>query len=100
MANIEKPKFYILEVSRNNYLSQCLDVEMHLQGQGLANAIIIDGNTNNKNKENALIFIRRHFHESLKTQYLSVRDSKILWTRLRERYDHTKTVILPQAQYD
>ncbi|EOY08711.1 Uncharacterized protein TCM_023784 [Theobroma cacao] len=37
---------------------------------------------------------------SSKTQYLFVRDLEILWTRLRERYDHTKTVILPQAQYD
>ena len=23
-----------------------------------------------------------------------------LWKRLKERYDHTKTVMLPQAQYD
>ena len=49
---------------------------------------------------NALIFIRRHFHESLQTQYLSVRDPQTLWKRLKDRYDHTMTVILPQAQYD
>ena len=23
-----------------------------------------------------------------------------LWKRLKERYDHTKTIMLPQAQYD
>ena len=65
MANIEKPKFHILEVSGNNYLSWCLDMEMHLQGQDLANAITEDGISNAKDKANALIFIRRHLHESL-----------------------------------
>ncbi|XP_017982368.1 PREDICTED: uncharacterized protein LOC108663281 [Theobroma cacao] len=84
MVNIEKLKFHILEVSGNNYLSWYLDVEMHLQRQGLANAIIIYGNANDKDKANALIFIHRHLHESLKTQYLSVRDPQILWTRLKE----------------
>ena len=39
-------------------------------------------------------------HESLQTQYLSVRDPQTLWKRLKDRYDHTKTIILPQAQYD
>ena len=100
MTNIEKPKFHILEVSGNNYISWCLDMEMHLQGQDLANAITEDGTSNAKDKENALIFIRRHLHESLQTQYLSVRDPQTLWKRLKDMYDHTKTVILPQAQYD
>ena len=74
MANVENPKFHILEVSGNNYLSWCLDMEMHLQGQDLANAITEDGTSNAKDKANALIFIRRHLHESLQTQYLSVQD--------------------------
>ena len=39
-------------------------------------------------------------NESLQTQYLSVRDPQTLWKRLKDRYDHTKTVILLQAQYD
>ena len=47
-------------------------MEMHLQGQDLADTIIEDGTSNAKDKENALIFIRRHLHESLQTQYLSV----------------------------
>ena len=51
MANIEKPKFYILEVSGNNYLSWCLDMEMHLQGQDLANTITEDGTSNAKDKQ-------------------------------------------------
>jgi len=65
MTNIEKPKFHILEVSGNNYLSWCLDMEMHLQEQGLANAITEDGTSNAKDKANVLIFICSHLHESL-----------------------------------
>ena len=65
MTNIEKPKFHILEVSGNNYLSWCLDMEMYLQEQDLANAITEDKTSNAKDKANALIFIRRHLHESL-----------------------------------
>ena len=53
-----------------------------------------------KDKANALIFIRCHLHESMQTQYLSVRDPQTLWKTLKDRYDHTKTVILPQAQSD
>ncbi|KAK3429088.1 hypothetical protein EUGRSUZ_E00494 [Eucalyptus grandis] len=74
MANIEKPKFHILEVN--------------------------DETSNERDKANALIFIRRHLHESLQTQYLFVRDPHILWGKLKDRYDHFKTVIIPQAQYD
>ena len=97
MTNIEKPKFHILEVSGNNYLFWCLDMEMHLQWQDLTNTIKEDGTSNAKDKTNAIIFIRRHLHESLQTQYLSVRDPQTLWKRLKDRYDHTKTVILPQV---
>ncbi|XP_056168392.1 uncharacterized protein LOC115667228 [Syzygium oleosum] len=59
-------------------------MEMHLQGQDLANAITEDGTSNAKDKANALIFIRRHLHESLQTQYLSVRDPQTLWKRLKD----------------
>ena len=58
------------------------------------------GKYNEKDEANALIFIRRHLPDALKTQYLQVRKPSDLWKRLKERYDHTKTVMLPQAQYD
>ena len=100
MANIEKPKFNILDVSGNNYLSWCLYVELHLQSQGLVETLAESGKYNEKNKANTLIFIRCHLLDALKTQYLQVRKPFDQWKRLKERYDHTKTVMLPQAQYD
>ena len=59
MTNIEKPKFNILDVSGNNYLSWCLDVELHLQVQGLVETLVKDGDYIEKDEANALIFIHR-----------------------------------------
>ena len=70
MANIEKPKFNILDVSGNNYLSWCLDVELHFQGQGLVETLVESEKYNEKDETNALIFIRRHLLDAFKTQYL------------------------------
>ncbi|KAL6284411.1 hypothetical protein ACE6H2_015340 [Prunus campanulata] len=47
-----------------------------------------------------MIFLRRHLHEGLKTEYLGVKDPAILWKNLEERYDHQKSIILPKARYD
>lgn len=47
-----------------------------------------------------MIFLRRHLHEGLKAEYLTVKDPQILWSNLKDRYDHQKTVILPKARYE
>ena len=99
MVHIVKPKFYVLDVSGQNYQSWKLDTEFHLQGEGLAYALVEDWKAIAKNKANALIFICRHLYDSLKVQYLMVRDLLKLWTKLKERYDHMKIVVLLQAQY-
>ena len=92
-------KFHLLDVSRQNYQSWKLDIELHLQGDGLADALVEDETTTTKDNPNALIFMRRHLHDSLKVQYFMVRDPLELWTKFKERYDHMKTVVFPQAQY-
>ena len=55
-------------------ISWRLDVELHLQGEGLADSLIEDGKAIGKDKANALIFMCRHLHYSLKVQYLMVRN--------------------------
>ncbi|KAK9682553.1 hypothetical protein RND81_10G081800 [Saponaria officinalis] len=46
-----------------------------------------------------MIFLQHHLHDGLKNEYLTVKDPQILWSNLKERYDHQKTVILPNARY-
>ena len=62
----------MLDVSGQNYHSLRLDVELHLQGESLVDALIKDGKVIVKDKANALIFMRQHLHDSLKVQYLMV----------------------------
>ncbi|XP_021839718.2 uncharacterized protein [Spinacia oleracea] len=53
-----------------------------------------------QNKAKDMIFLRHHLHKDLKIEYLTVKDPQILWSNLKEMYDHQKTVILPKARYD
>ena len=72
MSNIEKLKFHILEMSRNNYLSWYLDIELDLQRHCLTKALVEKRKTNENDQVDALIFIRRHLLESMNNQYLSI----------------------------
>ena len=96
MSHITKLEFAALDISGKTYLSWILDAEIHLDAMNLGN-IIKGGNTASlQDRAKVLIFLRHH----LKSEYLTVKDPLILWTSLKERYDHQKTVILPKARYD
>ncbi|KAK8356730.1 hypothetical protein V6Z12_A05G373800 [Gossypium hirsutum] len=82
MSNLTKLEFVALDITGNNYLSWVLDAEIHLDAKGLGETIK-EGN-----------------EESLKTEYLTIKDPQILWANLKERYDHQKIVILPKARYE
>ena len=100
MANLSKLEFIALDITGNNYLSWILDVEMHLNAMNLGTTIKEGNQASLQDHAKALIFIRHHLHEGLKAEYLTVKDPLILWTNLKERYDHQKTVILPKTRYD
>ncbi|XP_074277134.1 uncharacterized protein LOC141600784 [Silene latifolia] len=100
MSNLAKLKFAALEISGKNYLPWVLDAEIHLDAKGLGETIKDGNKTTCQDKANAMIFLRRHLHEGLKNEYLTIKDPQILWSNLKERYDHQKTVILPNARYD
>ena len=74
MAQIAKPKFHVLDTSEQNYQSWRPDFELHLQGECLTDALVEDEIAITKYKANALIFMRRHLHDSLKVPYLMVLD--------------------------
>ena len=68
--------------------------------KGLGNTIKEKNTTFIQEKAKAMIFLRRHLHEGLKAEYLTVNDPLVLWNSLKERYEHQRTVILPKARYD
>ena len=100
MSNITKLEFAALDISGKNYLSWILDAEIHLDAMNLGNTIKGGNTASLQDRAKALIFLRHHIDEGLKSEYLTVKDLLILWTSLKERYDHQKTVILSKARYD
>ena len=88
MSNLTKLEFVALNISRKNYLSWILDAEIYLEAMNLEDTIKDDNKTSQQDCAKAMIFIRHHLHEELKTEYLTIKDHLILWNNLKERYEH------------
>ncbi|XP_019242411.1 PREDICTED: uncharacterized protein LOC109222520 [Nicotiana attenuata] len=67
---------------------------------GLADTIKDKNQASNQDRAKAMIFLRHHLDDGLKMEYLTAKDPVILWNNLKDRYDHLKMVVLPQARYD
>ncbi|XP_021809586.1 uncharacterized protein LOC110753087 [Prunus avium] len=100
MANLAKLEFAALDISSNNYLLWALDAKLHLEAHGLGDTIRDENNSSPEQNAKAMIFLRRHIHEGLKSEYLVIENPLELWKALEERYNHQKTVILPRARYE
>ena len=100
MSNLTKLEFVALDILGKNYLSWILAAEIHLDAMNLG-AMTKEGNQASlQDHAKALIFLRHHLYKGLKNEYLTVKVPFTLWSNLKERYDHQKTVILPKARYD
>ncbi|CAH9148569.1 unnamed protein product [Cuscuta epithymum] len=100
MANISKREFDVFDLSGQKYLEWKVDALAHLKANGLEEIIETNNLSSSQDKAKAIIFLRHHLHESLKSEYLLVDDPKELWDNLQERYGHQQKVLLPKAQYD
>ena len=100
MSNLSKLEFLALDISGKSYLSWALDAEIDLDAMGLADTIQENNQASNQNHAKAMIFLRHHLDEGLKMEYLTVKDPLVLWNHLKDRYDHLKLIVLPQARYD
>ncbi|XP_026458462.1 uncharacterized protein LOC113358972 [Papaver somniferum] len=100
MSKLSNLDFMTLDITGKNYLSWILDAEMHLSAKTLGNTIVQNNKESPENRSKTLIFLRHHLDEALKSQYLTMKDPYTLWTELKDRFDHQKTVILPRARYE
>ncbi|XP_074346431.1 uncharacterized protein LOC141685215 [Apium graveolens] len=100
MANLAKSEFVALDVSGNNYLSWVLDAELHLSANGLKDTTNPEKIPTVEQNAKAIIFLRHHIHEDLKSEYLTIKNPLTLWNNLKDRFDHQKLVHLPSARYD
>ncbi|CAM8883104.1 unnamed protein product [Rhodiola kirilowii] len=95
MTNLVKLDFSPLDIAGTNYMSWTMNIEIHLQSMSLIETIKEGNKPLEIDMAKSLIFIRRHLHEDLKNEYLTVKKLCELWKNLKERYDHQKAVMLP-----
>ncbi|XP_068304371.1 uncharacterized protein [Pyrus communis] len=102
MSNLNKLNFTALEVSRRNYLKWVQDVKLHLTTKNLHPTIEekTDNPVGEVEKSIAMIFIRRHIHDALQTEYLAEEDPRALWVALANRFNHKNDIFLPEARHD
>ncbi|XP_070662485.1 uncharacterized protein [Malus domestica] len=94
MANLAKLDVAALDITENNYLTWVLDTKIHLEAANLGDTIKEDSSSSSQDRAKAMIFIRRHLDEALKSEYLTVEDPLALWNALRSRYNHQTTMKL------
>nr|XP_028952505.1 uncharacterized protein LOC114822335 [Malus domestica]XP_028953889.1 uncharacterized protein LOC114822901 [Malus domestica] len=103
MPNLNKLDFTTLEVSGRNYLKWVPDVKLHLTAKGIRatiEALIDDKPVDEAQKSTSIIFIRRHIHDALQTEYLAEKDAYTLWLALADRFDHQKDIYLPEPRHN
>ncbi|KAM2844849.1 hypothetical protein COP1_027363 [Malus domestica] len=102
MSNLNKLDFTALEVSGRNYLKWVQDVKLHLTTKNLCPTIeeATDEPIGEVEKATAMIFIRRHIHDALQTEYLAGEDPRALWVALADHFDRQKDIFLLEARHD
>lgn len=100
MSNLARLEFSALDVSGRNYLTWVVDAELHLASNKLGETIVEKSSASAQDRAKAMILLRHHLHESLKSQYLTVKEPHELWKSLKDRFDHQRTVTLPRARYE
>ncbi|XP_075494120.1 uncharacterized protein LOC142531754 [Primulina tabacum] len=91
MTNITKLEFKALDLTRKNYLSWILDVEIHVVSINLGDTIKKGNELSHQDRAKELIFLRHHLNDGLKVEYLTVKEPRELWKNLKERFDHQRT---------
>nr|XP_008373282.2 uncharacterized protein LOC103436613 [Malus domestica] len=78
-----------------------MDARIHLEAANLLGETIKEDNSaSSQDRAKAMIFIRRHLDEGLKSEYLTIEDPLTFWKALKNRYNHQKMVIFPRARYE
>ncbi|KAM2774324.1 hypothetical protein COP1_019223 [Malus domestica] len=74
MSNLNKLDFVALKVFGRNYLKWVQDVKLHLIAKSIRATIEAPTDTNpidETQKATAMIFIQRHIHDALQTEYIA-----------------------------
>ena len=92
--------FRALEADGSNYMEWSVDAKTHLTPNELDNALTspMPAHQSAATKCCALVLLRRHLDDSLRQQYIQIVNPVDLWQQLATRFQHEKTIFLPQAR--
>ncbi|XP_070669021.1 uncharacterized protein [Malus domestica] len=71
MVNLAKFDFVTLDITGNNYLTWVMDAKIHLGAGNLGETIKEENSASSQDRAKAIIFIRRHLDEGLKSEISS-----------------------------
>ena len=99
-SDLVKREFDVLTPNGSNYLSWSLDAEILLTGKNLLKTIKPKSGESSSETENAqaLHFLRHHLSTTLKNEYMTERNPKVLWDSLHERFEKIESVLLPKVE--
>ena len=101
MSNLAKLEFVPLDITGKNFLSWILDVEIHLDANGLGNTIKEKNTTSIQEKSKAMIFLRHHLHEGIRNlSSVSSISIALLFFYFIIRYHNGKGSKIPKANID
>lgn len=81
-------------------MASSLYAEIHLNAKGHGDTIKERNITSDQQNAKTMKFLRRHLHDDLKNEYLTLKYPQVLCSSLKERCEHEKTIILPKARYE
>ncbi|XP_010675982.2 uncharacterized protein LOC104891894 [Beta vulgaris subsp. vulgaris] len=100
MARLANREFEILEASGQRYLEWRVSAKAYLKSLSLDHTVVEGGAPTPLEQAKALVYLKHHIHEELKSEYILVEDPKELWDNLKDRFEHLQRIIAPRAQHE
>ncbi|KAL6654147.1 hypothetical protein ACP70R_007612 [Stipagrostis hirtigluma subsp. patula] len=101
MSDLMKREFDVLAPNGSNYLAWSLDAKILLAIKDLFRTIKpkdVKDKSTPAEQAMALHILRHHLSATLKNEYMTKRNPKVLWVLLHERFEKIETVLLPHVK--
>ncbi|KAK9689908.1 hypothetical protein RND81_09G090000 [Saponaria officinalis] len=100
MANVTKRDFDILDANGDKYLEWKVDFRANLKAKGIEHTIMDNNSSRKQEQSKAIVLLRHHLSDNLKSEYLFVDDPKVLWDNLNARFQSLERIIGSKALHD
>ena len=100
MTRISNRDFEILDISVQRYFEWRVDAMTYLKAQSLDHALMQDGNPTCTEQAKALVYLKHHIHEDLKSEHFLIKDPKELWEHLKNKFENLQHIIAPRAHHE